>query len=94
MTVMQKEERLEQLFYCFPKKPAIFESLLCRQVLLVIYPILQIICLYVLYTLVFPFLLQVLTAQDLVDFSPVYRCLHIYSVLVCVKVTLKRKLNF
>uniref|UniRef100_A0A8B9TTG2 Exocyst complex component n=1 Tax=Anas platyrhynchos TaxID=8839 RepID=A0A8B9TTG2_ANAPL len=24
---------------------------------------------------------QVLTAQDLVDFSPVYRCLHIYSVL-------------
>lgn len=25
---------------------------------------------------------QVLTAQDLVDFSPVYRCLHIYTVLV------------
>uniref|UniRef100_A0A4W3K0P1 Exocyst complex component 6 n=1 Tax=Callorhinchus milii TaxID=7868 RepID=A0A4W3K0P1_CALMI len=25
--------------------------------------------------------LQVLTAQDLVDFSPVYRCLHIYTVL-------------
>ncbi|OXB67400.1 hypothetical protein ASZ78_010958, partial [Callipepla squamata] len=24
---------------------------------------------------------EVLTAQDLVDFSPVYRCLHIYSVL-------------
>ena len=22
-------------------------------------------------------------AQDLVDFSPVYRCLHIHSVLVC-----------
>lgn len=28
----------------------------------------------------FPF--QILTAQDLVDFSPVYRCLHIYTVLV------------
>ena len=26
--------------------------------------------------------LQVLTAQDLVDFSPVYRCLHIYTILV------------
>ena len=26
--------------------------------------------------------LQVPGAQDLVDFSPVYRCLHIYSVLV------------
>ncbi|TRY55569.1 hypothetical protein DNTS_023162 [Danionella cerebrum] len=25
---------------------------------------------------------EVLTAQDLVDFSPVYRCLHIYTVLV------------
>uniref|UniRef100_A0A669BUU6 Exocyst complex component n=1 Tax=Oreochromis niloticus TaxID=8128 RepID=A0A669BUU6_ORENI len=25
--------------------------------------------------------LQILTAQDLVDFSPVYRCLHIYTVL-------------
>lgn len=49
---------------------------------------------YVLYTLCFPFLLQVLTAQDLVDFSPVYRCLHIYSVLVCIKVTSKRDLNF
>ena len=23
-------------------------------------------------------------AQDLVDFSPVYRCLHIHSVLVCL----------
>ena len=23
-------------------------------------------------------------AADLVDFSPVYRCLHIFSVLVCV----------
>ncbi len=28
------------------------------------------------------FLFKVLTAQDLVDFSPVYRCLHIYTVLV------------
>uniref|UniRef100_A0A9J8C9W8 Exocyst complex component n=2 Tax=Cyprinus carpio TaxID=7962 RepID=A0A9J8C9W8_CYPCA len=27
------------------------------------------------------FLFKVLTAQDLVDFSPVYRCLHIYTVL-------------
>uniref|UniRef100_A0A672PWY3 Exocyst complex component 6-like n=1 Tax=Sinocyclocheilus grahami TaxID=75366 RepID=A0A672PWY3_SINGR len=27
------------------------------------------------------FLLKVLTVQDLVDFSPVYRCLHIYTVL-------------
>lgn len=26
--------------------------------------------------------LQVPGAQDLVDFSPVYRCLHIYTVLV------------
>lgn len=26
--------------------------------------------------------IKVLTAQDLVDFSPVYRCLHIYTVLV------------
>lgn len=30
----------------------------------------------------FDFPLQVLTVQDLVDFSPVYRCLHIYTVLV------------
>lgn len=30
---------------------------------------------------------QVLTAQDLVDFSPVYRCLHIYTVLVGVPVS-------
>uniref|UniRef100_A0A8B9KSS2 Exocyst complex component n=1 Tax=Astyanax mexicanus TaxID=7994 RepID=A0A8B9KSS2_ASTMX len=30
---------------------------------------------------VFVFPVQVLTAQDLVDFSPVYRCLHIYTVL-------------
>ena len=28
------------------------------------------------------FLLQSLSAQDMIDFSPVYRCLHIYSVLV------------
>lgn len=62
------------------------------KVLLVIYPILQIICL--LCFLYSSFLRQVLTAQDLVDFSPVYRCLHIYSVLVCIKVTLKRDLNF
>ena len=30
----------------------------------------------------FSLLFQELSAQDLVDFSPVYRCLHIYSVLV------------
>jgi len=26
--------------------------------------------------------MQGLSAQDLIDFAPVYRCLHIYSVLV------------
>ena len=31
--------------------------------------------------------LQVLTAQDLVDFSPVYRCLHIYTILVGPRLT-------
>uniref|UniRef100_A0A8C3LEW6 Exocyst complex component n=1 Tax=Chrysolophus pictus TaxID=9089 RepID=A0A8C3LEW6_CHRPC len=46
------------------------------QILLVIYQ--QIICVLSFITSSFP---QVLTAQDLVDFSPVYRCLHIYSVL-------------
>jgi len=29
-------------------------------------------------------LLQIPGAQDLVDFSPVYRCLHIYTVLVSI----------
>lgn len=29
-------------------------------------------------------LLKELSAQDLIDFSPVYRCLHIYTVLVCI----------
>uniref|UniRef100_A0A673KX11 Exocyst complex component n=1 Tax=Sinocyclocheilus rhinocerous TaxID=307959 RepID=A0A673KX11_9TELE len=32
-------------------------------------------------------LLLVLTVQDLVDFSPVYRCLHIYTVLVIPTIT-------
>lgn len=30
-----------------------------------------------------------LCAQDLVDFSPVYRCLHIHSVLVCLQVSVR-----
>uniref|UniRef100_A0A673KQK0 Exocyst complex component n=1 Tax=Sinocyclocheilus rhinocerous TaxID=307959 RepID=A0A673KQK0_9TELE len=33
------------------------------------------------------FLFKVLTVQDLVDFSPVYRCLHIYTVLVIPTIT-------
>ena len=36
--------------------------------------------------------LQVLTAQDLVDFSPVYRCLHIYTILVGPGLTLHSRL--
>ena len=32
----------------------------------------------------FSFFTQGLSAQDLIDFSPVYRCLHIYTVLVWV----------
>lgn len=28
--------------------------------------------------------LKELSAQDLIDFSPVYRCLHIYTVLVSI----------
>jgi len=28
------------------------------------------------------YVVQGLSAQDLIDFAPVYRCLHIYSVLV------------
>lgn len=59
------------------------------QFLLVLCHILQIICFLRFITFSFP---QVLTAQDLVDFSPVYRCLHIYSVLVCM--TLKDLLLF
>ena len=35
---------------------------------------------------------QVPGAQDLVDFSPVYRCLHIYSVLVSLYLSLPNKL--
>lgn len=35
--------------------------------------------------------LQVPGAQDLVDFSPVYRCLHIYSVLVSFYLALPSK---
>ncbi|MEQ2245568.1 Exocyst complex component 6 [Ilyodon furcidens] len=34
---------------------------------------------------------EILTAQDLVDFSPVYRCLHIYTVLVGVLNTFTRQ---
>lgn len=35
-----------------------------------------------------------LSAQDMIDFSPVYRCLHIHTVLVCnYLVTFKCKLN-
>uniref|UniRef100_A0A673KTY7 Exocyst complex component n=1 Tax=Sinocyclocheilus rhinocerous TaxID=307959 RepID=A0A673KTY7_9TELE len=32
-------------------------------------------------------IVEVLTVQDLVDFSPVYRCLHIYTVLVIPTIT-------
>lgn len=27
-----------------------------------------------------------LSAQDMIDFSPVYRCLHIHTVLVCMAI--------
>jgi len=31
-----------------------------------------------------------LSAQELIDFSPVYRCLHIYSVLVSASICILR----
>ena len=35
-----------------------------------------------------------LCAQDLVDFSPVYRCLHIHSVLVCGRLSMRASQGF
>lgn len=90
--MVQREGRVKQLIYSTVIEPSIFGSLLNGQILLVMCHVwkLHAFRLYI----IFLFLLQVLTAQDLVDFSPVYRCLHIYSVLVCIKATLKRYFTF